>query len=76
MTYRPIYYGHRMKCLHCQTIIESKHVHDFVSCKCKGAKRICIDGGGEYCRVMFSKYSKWRVTRPGNYWYDPERDAK
>jgi len=34
-------------CMKCDTLIESKHVHDFVSCKC-GA--IAVDGGHEYLR--------------------------
>lgn len=37
----------RCKCLKCNDIITSRHVHDFVMCKC-GA---CFtDGGNEYCR--------------------------
>ena len=39
--------GKKLKCLKCNDIIESKHVHDFVNCKC-GA--IFIDGGDDYCR--------------------------
>jgi hypothetical protein len=35
------------QCRKCQDIIESKHRHDFVSCKC-GA--IFIDGGQDYQR--------------------------
>ncbi len=33
------------RCLRCGDHIESKHVHDFVTCKC-GA--ISVDGGKEY----------------------------
>jgi hypothetical protein len=33
------------RCLRCGDEIESKHVHDFVSCSC-GA--IAVDGGKEY----------------------------
>lgn len=35
------------KCLKCNTVIESKHVHDFVWCTCKA---IFTDGGKEYIR--------------------------
>jgi hypothetical protein len=35
------------RCKKCNTIIESKSVHDFVVCKC-GA--IFVDGGHEYLR--------------------------
>jgi len=34
-------------CNKCKDIIESKHVHDFVSCKC-GA--ISVDGGRDYLK--------------------------
>lgn len=37
----------KAQCLKCNDIIESKHVHDFVSCKC-GC--IFVDGGLEYLR--------------------------
>ena len=36
------------QCAKCDDVIESTHVHDFVSCKC-GA--IFIDGGHEYLRA-------------------------
>ena len=39
--------GAKLQCNKCKDIIESKHVHDFVECKC-GA--IFVDGGDEYCR--------------------------
>lgn len=35
------------KCLSCGDIIESKHRHDFVSCKCHN---IAVDGGLDYIR--------------------------
>lgn len=38
----------KAKCLICGDIIESKHVHDFVSCKC-GA--IAVDGGNQYWKI-------------------------
>jgi len=37
----------RCKCKHCGDIIESKHVHDFVECKCG---QIFTDGGLDYTR--------------------------
>ena len=37
----------RCQCAKCGDIIESKHVHDYVTCKC-GA--IAVDGGHEYLR--------------------------
>lgn len=35
------------KCLKCNDIIESKHVHDFRFCKCQS---IFVDGGKDYIR--------------------------
>jgi len=35
------------QCLNCNDIIESKHRHDFVSCKCG---ELCVDGGLDYLR--------------------------
>lgn len=37
----------RLQCKLCQDIIESRDVHDFVSCSCR---KVFIDGGREYCR--------------------------
>lgn len=40
----------KAKCRKCGDIIESKHVHDYVSCKC-GA--IAVDGGHYYLRRSY-----------------------
>lgn len=40
--------GTKLKCVKCEDIIESMHVHDFKPCKC-GA--IYVDGGNEYTRM-------------------------
>lgn len=37
----------KIKCLKCNDIIKSYHVHDFKWCSCKN---IFIDGGDEYLR--------------------------
>lgn len=39
--------SNKARCFKCQTLIESKHRHDFVTCKC-GA--ISVDGGKDYLR--------------------------
>ncbi len=41
-------------CSFCGDQLESKHVHDFVQCKC-GA--ICVDGGKEYLKRSFQHKS-------------------
>ena len=43
----------RIKCLKCDIILESKHVHDFVACKCKGEKKTYLDGGHDYQRILW-----------------------
>lgn len=35
------------RCRKCDTIVESKHRHDFVMCKCES---IFVDGGTDYLR--------------------------
>lgn len=35
----------RIRCKHCNDIIESKSVHDFKFCSCR---KVTIDGGHEY----------------------------
>ena len=36
-----------IRCIKCDAVIESKHVHDFVMCPCKS---VFTDGGLEYIR--------------------------
>ena len=40
----------RVKCLKCDDTIESKHVHDFVTCSCGN---VSVDGGLDYSRRSF-----------------------
>jgi hypothetical protein len=37
----------KARCLHCEDVIESKHRHDFVKCKCG---KSFLDGGDDYFR--------------------------
>ena len=39
-----------IKCKHCGDIIESKHRHDFVFCKCQ---TVAVDGGHDYLKRTF-----------------------
>lgn len=36
-----------VKCLKCKSIIQSTHVHDFVTCYCG---EVSVDGGNEYLK--------------------------
>ena len=45
--------SNKARCKLCGDIIESKHRHDWVSCKCG---EIFVDGGKEYIRRGFKKY--------------------
>ena len=38
-----------IKCLQCNTVLESKYQHDFQSCKC--SNQAFVDGGLSYSRV-------------------------
>lgn len=54
----------RAKCKLCKSIIESTHVHDYVSCSCG---EISIDGGINYYRVSAKDFSNFlRVDDEGN----------
>ena len=51
-----------IKCKLCGDVIESKHRHDFVECKCGAC---AVDGGHDYLRRHFSKadcYTDLSVT--------------
>jgi hypothetical protein len=67
------FYGATIKCLNCGTTIQSSHVHDYVSCKCKVPKNpekycgVSIDGGSEYCRMAGSANAKYEILDGGNY---------
>lgn len=39
----------KWKCLYCGDVIESKHQHHFISCKCG---KMSIDGGTSYIRLI------------------------
>lgn len=45
----------KIKCLQCGDIIESKSVHNLVSCKCESCY---IDGGNEYLHFGGKDFSK------------------
>ena len=38
-----------VKCLSCNTVLESKHRHDYQTCYC--SNRVFVDGGKDYSRV-------------------------
>lgn len=41
-----------LKCNNCKEVIFSSHVHDFKTCSCK---KVGIDGGRDYIRIMGNK---------------------
>lgn len=41
----------KIKCRHCQDIIESTHVHDFKYCSCN---TVAVDGGHDYLKRCFT----------------------
>lgn len=40
----------KAKCLICGEVIESKHVHDYVTCSCGN---LSVDGGSWYCKRIY-----------------------
>jgi hypothetical protein len=50
------YLSNRAKCLLCKEIIESKHRHHFVPCKCAN---LIVDGGLDYLKRVFIKPDSW-----------------
>lgn len=61
------YWGAKLKCLRCEAIIQSAHVHDWVACKCPDGTGIWIDGGAEYCRMGGADPARYEIIDPGNY---------
>ena len=54
----------RAKCKKCESIIESLHHHDYVSCACG---EISVDGGKDYCRCRAIDWNNFlRVDDEGN----------
>ena len=51
----------RVRCLTCDTIIESKHRHDWVKCACDydSDTMIYIDGGLAYRRMGAGNNAEW-----------------
>ena len=41
------------KCLICEDIIESTHVHNLVTCKCGN---VSVDGGLDYCKRLYKDF--------------------
>ena len=44
--------SNKAKCLTCGDVIESKHLHDFVSCSCG---KLAVDGGLAYIKRCWSE---------------------
>ena len=59
--------GAKLKCKACGSVIQSGHVHDYVSCKCPDGTGIWIDGGAEYCRMGGADPTRYEIIDPGNY---------
>lgn len=45
-----------IKCDNCGDVIESKHVHDFVTCRCEA---VSVDGGHDYLKRSFMPGMTW-----------------
>lgn len=66
-----------IRCKKCGEVLVSKHVHDFVPCKCfresGGLEGVACDGGTDYLRRLgnVNDYEDLSETRP---YTDEERD--
>lgn len=74
---KPPFYGAKVRCLDCHTVVQSAHRHDLALCRCyddwgKGVKGIGIDGGGSYFRMMAGEKAKWEIVDGGNYEHEDE----
>jgi len=51
----------KIRCLHCNAVVESVHHHDFRWCDCPegSTTRVAVDGGGLYKKRAFSSGSAW-----------------
>lgn len=58
-----------LRCLTCDTIIESKHRHDFVQCNCEpdSETRIFVDGGLDYVRYGYGKNALLEILTEYEY---------
>lgn len=66
---KPKYWGAKVRCDVCDTIVQSKHHHDFAVCRCWLEERggIAVDGGAFYLRMCVHPKSKYTVLDEGNY---------
>jgi hypothetical protein len=65
----------RAKCANCGDIIESKHRHDWIACKCfrneLKTTGFFIDGGNDYCRIGGNIDNLLRYDSKTRKWVKP-----
>jgi hypothetical protein len=64
---RGLYWGAKLKCNTCETVIKSPDVHDWVAGKCPHETGIWVDGGSEYFRGGYAEDVVFQLLDPGNY---------
>jgi hypothetical protein len=65
----------KIKCLQCNTILESVHRHDFKRCECEN--RTHVDGGNDYLKfggMDFGKIEIWDKEK--QEWYKSISDIQ
>ena len=67
LKHRPSLKLNSAKCLLCNQVLVSTHVHDFNGCECGN---LCVDGGLEYVRRAFKDYTQ--VEELSQYYEDGE----
>ena len=59
----------KVRCKHCGDVIESKHRHDFVWCKCG---KVAVDGGLSYLKRAFQTHPDDDYEELSDYDCEPE----
>ena len=60
----------KWKCLKCNDIVESKHRHDYVTCKCG---EMSIDGGTSYIRLIGDLDMMQDMSEYADVWEDGDK---
>ena len=73
---KPIILSNKIQCKVCGDIIESKHVHDYITCSCGS---VSVDGGEEYLRRTGFPYDYLDLSEVTSEdeenWFDKVREV-
>ena len=55
----------RIKCLNCEEVLTSEHVHDYNPCQCGD---VAVDGGLDYLKRVGTNYLDKSIEIPDELW--------